>query len=211
MNQQLASPSGLAPLCGELAIAGLQRHRQICLDAAVPSCESASIDVHSWEGSQLALTVHGVPPFVTSKPTAASELVRPSPRETTGRKARVLIIDDDELTTATFAQMLRLEGHEVTTAQNAKTALTQVATLAPDAIIVDLQMPIMDGPTFVRSLRDQEHGRATPVAMVTGDYSMSQTVADALRDLGVTLCFKPLWLDDLVTLAGALLLNSSAS
>ena len=105
--------------------------------------------------------------------------------------------------------MLRLDGHEVTTAQNAKTALTQAATCPPDAIIVDLHMPIMDGLTFVRSLRAQEHGRATPVAMVTGDYSMNQTVADALKDLGVMLCFKPLWLEDLVKLAGVLLPSSS--
>lgn len=121
------------------------------------------------------------------------------------RRARLLIIDDDELTRATFAQMLRLEGHEVETAQSAKAALSDAFVLAPDAIIVDLRMPVMDGLTFVRHLRAQENGRMTPVAMVTGDYSMNEITSDALKDLGVTVCFKPLWLEDLVKLAGSLL------
>jgi DNA-binding response OmpR family regulator len=119
--------------------------------------------------------------------------------------ARVLIIDDDELTTATFAQMLRLEGHEVRTAQNAKTALDEASDLPPDAIIVDLHMPVMDGLTFIQRLRSQKNTTQTPVAMVTGDYSMSPCMSAALKDLGVTLCFKPLWLEDLVKLAGELL------
>ena len=121
------------------------------------------------------------------------------------RKAKVLIIDDDELTTSTFAQMLRLEGHEVRTSQDAGHALREASALSPDAIIVDLHMPAMDGLTFIRRLRAQSGGTSTPVAMVTGDYSMNKAVTDALEELGVTLCFKPLWLDDLVRLADGLL------
>ncbi len=123
----------------------------------------------------------------------------------TSRPARVLIVDDDESTRATFAQMLRLEGMEVRTAQNATTALDQAFLLAPDAIIVDLCMPAMDGLTFVQRLRAQEGGVLTPVAIVTGDYAIQETVSDSLKDLGVTIRFKPLWLEDLVKLTGDLL------
>lgn len=122
------------------------------------------------------------------------------------RKARVLIVDDDELTTATFAQMLRLQGHDVRTSQNPQTALRDTPALAPDAIIVDLHMPVMDGLTFIQSLREQEQrGGHVPVAMVTGDYSMSPSVTHALEDLGVTVCFKPLWLEDITQLTDSLL------
>jgi CheY-like chemotaxis protein len=127
------------------------------------------------------------------------------PTEGRSQPARVLIIDDDALTTSTFAQMLRLEGLEVRTAQNAKTALAEASDLPPDAIIVDLHMPVMDGLTFVQRLRAQKNTTKTPVAMVTGDYAMQPVVSEALKDLGVTLCYKPLWLDDLVKLAGGLL------
>jgi CheY-like chemotaxis protein len=138
--------------------------------------------------------------------TCAPPLVVITPGTRT-QPAKLLIIDDDELTTSTFAQMLRLEGHEVRTAQNAKLALDEASDLLPDAIIVDLHMPVMDGLTFIKRLRAQEQGKPTPVAMVTGDYSMNQAVSDALKDLGVTLCFKPLWLEDLVKLTGGLLAN----
>lgn len=129
----------------------------------------------------------------------------------TNRPVRLLIVDDDESTRATFAQMLRLEGIEVRTAQNAATALDQAFLLAPDAIIVDLHMPAMDGLTFVQRLRAQEGGVLTPVAIVTGDYSIQETISDSLKDLGVTIRFKPLWLEDLVRLAGDLLATSAST
>lgn len=129
----------------------------------------------------------------------------------TNRPARLLIVGDDELTRATFAQMLRLEGIEVRTAQDAAAALDQAFLLAPDAIIVDLHMPTMDGLTFVQRLRAQEGGVLTPVAIVTGDYSIQETISDSLKDLGVTIRFKPLWLEDLVRLAGDLLATSAST
>jgi CheY-like chemotaxis protein len=122
------------------------------------------------------------------------------------RQAKVLIIDDDELTTATFAQMLRLQGHDVRTSQNAKSALRDTPSIAPDAIIVDLHMPAMDGLTFIQKLRAQEQrGTRTPVAMVTGDYALTPAVTHTLEDLGVTVCFKPLWLEDIAQLTDSLL------
>ncbi|HKT80695.1 MAG TPA: response regulator [Vicinamibacterales bacterium] len=131
--------------------------------------------------------------------------MQPTFESSHGAPARLLIIDDDELTTATFARMLRLEGHEVLTARSAIAALSEASTLAPDAIIVDLHMPGMDGLTFVKHLRAQEHGMRMPVAMVTGDYGMAPPVSEALAKLGVTICFKPLWIDDLIGLAARLL------
>jgi DNA-binding response OmpR family regulator len=130
---------------------------------------------------------------------------------TSGKPSRVLIIDDDESTRVTFAQLLRLEGHEVRTAQNATAGLDEAFLAEPDAIIVDLHMPVMDGLTFVKRLRAQERGALTPVAIVTGDYSLQDAVSDSLQQLGVTLCFKPLWLDDLVKLADDLLSGTGGS
>jgi DNA-binding response OmpR family regulator len=106
--------------------------------------------------------------------------------------------------------MLRLEGHEVRTAQSAGAALVEARTAPPDAIIVDLHMPAMDGMTFVRRLRSQEGGVRTPIAMVTGDYSLDATLIEQLKQLGVTLCYKPLWLEDLVKLATELLSHAQS-
>jgi DNA-binding response OmpR family regulator len=119
--------------------------------------------------------------------------------------ASILIVDDDEAVTQTFARMLRMEGFTVRTAINAESGLTEVAENQPDAIILDLRMPLVDGLGFLRRLRATELHRRTPVAIVTGDYFLDEQLSAELRSLGAELKFKPLWLEDLVGLARTLL------
>jgi two-component system OmpR family response regulator len=118
---------------------------------------------------------------------------------------KILIVDDDEGVTQTFARMLRLEGYQVRTAITAETGLQEAQTNTPDAIILDLRMPLVDGLGFLRRLRAQDDQRMTPVAIVTGDYFLDDSVSAELRELGAELRFKPLWLEDLVGLARNLL------
>jgi DNA-binding response OmpR family regulator len=117
----------------------------------------------------------------------------------------ILIVDDDEGVTTTFARMLRLEGYHVHTALNAEMGLREAQTSRPDAIILDLRMPLVDGLGFLRRLREHADQRDTPVAIVTGDYFLDDTVSNELRALGAELRFKPMWLEDLVGLARTLL------
>ena len=119
--------------------------------------------------------------------------------------ATILIVDDDEGVTQTFARMLRLEGYQVRTAMTAETGLRDAGSVHPDAIILDLRMPLVDGLGFLRRLREREDTRATPVAIVTGDYFLEDDISLELRALGAELRFKPLWLEDLVGLARDLL------
>src|SRR5258708_2123023 len=118
---------------------------------------------------------------------------------------KILIVDDDEGVTQTFARMLRLEGFQVRTALNAETGLREADDSHPDAIILDLRMPLTDGLGFLRRLRAREEYRHTPVAIVTGDYFLDDAVSTELRELGAELRFKPMWLEDLVGLARNLL------
>lgn len=117
----------------------------------------------------------------------------------------ILIVDDDEGVTQTFARMLRMEGYEVRTAMSAETGLRDAAEHPPDAIILDLRMPMVDGLGFLRRLRSYERQRVTPVAIVTGDYFLDESISTELRELGAELKYKPLWLEDLVGLARTLL------
>jgi two-component system response regulator PrrA len=119
--------------------------------------------------------------------------------------AKILIVDDDEGVTQTFARMLRLEGYEVRTAMNAEMGLREADQSHPDAIILDLRMPLVDGLGFLRRLRTRDAQRDTPVAIVTGDYFLDDSVSTELQQLGAELKFKPLWLEDLVGLARTLL------
>ena len=88
---------------------------------------------------------------------------------------------------------------------SAEKGLVEAEENHPDAIILDLRMPLVDGLGFLRRLRSQDDHRATPVAIVTGDYFLEDAVSNELQALGAELRFKPLWLEDLVGLARNLL------
>lgn len=119
--------------------------------------------------------------------------------------SKILIVDDDEGVTQTFARMLRLEGYQVRTAINAESGLRLAEESHPDAIILDLRMPLLDGLGFLRRLRANDEQRRTPVAIVTGDYFLDDAISAELRELGAELRFKPMWLEDLVGLTRNLL------
>jgi CheY-like chemotaxis protein len=72
------------------------------------------------------------------------------PVATSRTTAKILIVDDDEGVTQTFARMLRLEGYQVQTAVSAETGLVEAEESRPDAIILDLRMPLVDGLGFWR-------------------------------------------------------------
>jgi DNA-binding response OmpR family regulator len=118
----------------------------------------------------------------------------------------ILIVDDDRSVADTFARMLKLEGFEVATAVNAETGLEMADQVRPNAIILDMRMPLMNGLQFLRKLRAKPHLVAIPVAIVTGDYFVENDLAikHEIFSLGAALRFKPLWLEDLIALAKTL-------
>jgi len=116
----------------------------------------------------------------------------------------ILIVDDDRSVTDTFARMLKLEGFEVATAINAEAGLALAETIRPNAIILDMRMPITNGLQFLRHVRAKPHLADVPVAIVTGDYFLSDPIQNELTSLGAEIKFKPLWLEDLILLAKTL-------
>ncbi len=122
-----------------------------------------------------------------------------------GTPARVLIVDDDVSVTDTFSRMLRLEGYEVWAALSADEGLGLAQKHRPHAIILDLRMPLTSGLQFLRAIRAMAGLVDTPVAIVTGDYYLDEAHAAEIKALGAELRYKPLWLEELVTLARELL------
>lgn len=119
--------------------------------------------------------------------------------------AHILIVDDDQVVGETFARMLTLDGHRVTSVQNAQAALDTAGIDPPDALILDMRMPVVSGLDFLRQLRRDARLRETPVAIVTGDYFLNEPILAEMRSLGATVRYKPLWMDDLTALAQSLL------
>ena len=117
---------------------------------------------------------------------------------------RILIVDDDAGVTATFARMLRLEGFEVWAAPSAHQGLALAQAHQPHAILLDLRSPLVSGLQFLRAVRALPGLRDTPVAIVTGDYYVDDAHTQEIAALGAELRYKPLWLDELVSLARGL-------
>jgi DNA-binding response OmpR family regulator len=109
-----------------------------------------------------------------------------------------LIVDDDPSVTEAFARMLTLEGFSALTATSPETGLYEAEAAHVDAILLDLRMPRLNGLAFLRRLRALKDRRETPVAIITADWLLDNSVMRELHALGATTYFKPLWMEDLV-------------
>jgi len=123
---------------------------------------------------------------------------------TTQSVPRLLIVDDDDATIQTFARILTLEGFDVRTAGSAESGLRELEAYHPDAVILDLRMPYINGLGLLYRMRACEPGREMPVAIVTGDQCIDDSIMNEIRDLGAEVKFKPLWIEDLVDVARSL-------
>jgi two-component system response regulator MprA len=119
--------------------------------------------------------------------------------------ARILIVDDDETVLQTFAKALSLEGYDVRVAASPLVALQEVEDTSPDAILLDLRMPFVNGIGFLYRLRAQEAHQHTPVAIITGDSCIDDPALEELHGLDAEIRFKPMWIDEVVTLTRTLL------
>jgi len=80
---------------------------------------------------------------------------------------KVLIIDDSSLMRQMVSFTLREASFEVLEAENGQQALQKVDGQSFDLIITDLNMPVMDGITFIRKARELAAVRYTPILMLT--------------------------------------------
>lgn len=79
----------------------------------------------------------------------------------------ILVIDDNKLVSACVALELKGENFRVKTAENGKVALSMIQVCAPDLIICDVRMPVMDGISFVRTVKSTDNLRDIPIIIYT--------------------------------------------
>ena len=87
---------------------------------------------------------------------------------------RVLVVDDEPAVRAALDRALRLEGYDVELAGDGAEALHRLALGTPDAVVLDVMMPSVDGLEVCRRLR--ESGDRTPVLMLTARDSIENRV-----------------------------------
>jgi len=99
--------------------------------------------------------------------------------------ARVLVVDDTESARTVLARLLRSDGFETATASNGSEAITAVEKSPPDLIILDLNMPQMDGLAVLQWLRDRPKHAAVAVVILSAAGAADMERA---RALGAKVC-----------------------
>jgi CheY-like chemotaxis protein len=84
------------------------------------------------------------------------------------RGRRVLIVDDNEDGAGSLAMLLGLEGHDTHTAHDGLAALEAVERLRPDAVLLDIGLPGLNGYEVCRRIRQQPWGRNVVLVALTG-------------------------------------------
>ena len=86
--------------------------------------------------------------------------------------ARILIIEDNEHNLYLQTFILEKNGHEIIQANNGETGIARAAQELPDLILLDIQLPGMDGYTVAEALRKNPAIADTPIVAVTS-YAMT--------------------------------------
>jgi two-component system, NtrC family, nitrogen regulation response regulator NtrX len=104
-------------------------------------------------------------------------------------RAAVLVVDDEAAIRDSLHMILEYEGYRVEEAASGSQALTKVGERAPDAIVLDIKMPEMDGLELLKALR--ERGYEMPVLMISGHADVA-TAVEATRRGAFDFFEKPL-------------------
>jgi CheY-like chemotaxis protein len=111
--------------------------------------------------------------------------------------AKVMIVDDDEDICDFVSWGLSDHGYEVVAAENGKEAMESAPFFKPDAIILDMRMPVMDGWEFIKAYRELP-GPHAPIIIMTAYMDPKQVAAEAGAQGYISKPFDLLTLVDLL-------------
>jgi two-component system, sensor histidine kinase and response regulator len=118
-------------------------------------------------------------------------------------RARILVVDDNEANRIVAETVLRRAGYEVHLATNGAEAIEAVRGIGPDLVLMDVQMPDVDGPTATVTIRNAEHPtRTVPILALTA--AMSAEDRERCLQAGMNgYVLKPLRRDQLLDAVSA--------
>jgi len=83
------------------------------------------------------------------------------------RKAKILVVDDEQRNVRLLSVILRAEGYEILQGYSGEEALEKAQKESPDLILLDIMMPSIDGYDVCKRLREIEQTKAIPIVMIT--------------------------------------------
>jgi len=117
-------------------------------------------------------------------------------------KPRILVVEDDRGIRESLAMVLDLQDYDVTTAETGEDALDQVKAQLPDLILLDLNLPGIDGTEVCRRLRSE--GPPVQILMLTARHATSELV-EGLDSGADDYLTKPFALDELLARVRAMM------
>ena len=114
------------------------------------------------------------------------------------RTQHIVMVVDDSLTVRRVTQrLLSREGYQVVLAKDGVDALQQLQAITPDVMLVDIEMPRMDGFDLTRNVRGNERTHSIPIIMITS--RTAEKHRNYAMELGVNEYLgKPFQEDDLL-------------
>jgi CheY-like chemotaxis protein len=124
--------------------------------------------------------------------------------------ARILVIDDEPAIADVLRMLLEFRGHEVFVANDGSRGFATAQRQAPDVIVLDLMMPVMDGFATLAALRSEERTATMPVVILSA--LGSAEVKQRCHDMGVRAFLqKPYKPEDLLrAVEGSQLVDASS-
>jgi DNA-binding NtrC family response regulator len=116
-----------------------------------------------------------------------------------GKKARLLVVDDEPIALRNLERVLAKDGYEVSTASSGQSALRQLRARAVDVVLTDLRMEKIDGLHVLR--RCKEIDPDVEVILVTG-YAAIETAIAAMKEGAYHYLAKPFKLDEVRKVVG---------
>jgi DNA-binding response OmpR family regulator len=141
------------------------------------------------------------------KPVAPHHLIERVSVLLRRRKKIVMVADDDPLIREILRKRLIQRGHEVVLATNGAQALSAARRLHPQTIVLDRQMPRLDGIQFLQELRRQDETRSIPVIMLSARCS-SDDIYSGYRDGADIYIAKPFVPDQVIDCCESFLKNA---
>jgi DNA-binding response OmpR family regulator len=120
----------------------------------------------------------------------------------TERKPRILIIEDDEYSGEAYTHLLAAEGYEAQWTGDGAEGYSMAREMHPDAVILDLSLPGLDGMRVIDLFRRDESLKQTPILVITGrDDEEARAAIDAGANSYLT---KPVEFNDLTSALASL-------
>jgi CheY-like chemotaxis protein/two-component sensor histidine kinase len=143
----------------------------LALSRALVEMHGGAIEARSdgpGRGAEFALRLPLVEPRGNAEPPRGAAAAPEAPR-------RVLVVDDNVDGATTLAELLRLRGHEVSVAHDGRAGLDAARRLAPDVILCDLGLPLLNGYDLARAVRAD--GDPRPVLVALTGYATAHDTA----------------------------------